>query len=127
MMTQQFIITKITRTPSNLRCPCCVCSENFKEKTGVNPSQIIELKALMGDSSDEIPGVAGIGEKTALSLIKEHKTVENLYKKINQSIKKSGKETILNTMIHVTNALKSVGIDIKRKVFITFLFLCACQ
>ena len=43
--------------------------------------------------------------------------VENLYKKINQSIKKSGKETILNTMIHVTNALKSVGIDIKRRMF----------
>ena len=43
--------------------------------------------------------------------------VENLYKKINQSIKKSGKEPVVNTMIHVTNALKSVGIDIKRHIF----------
>ncbi len=43
--------------------------------------------------------------------------VENLYKKINQNIKKQGKETIVNSMIYLTNALKSVGIDIKRKVF----------
>ncbi|MFR8145515.1 MAG: AMP-dependent synthetase/ligase [Clostridia bacterium] len=43
--------------------------------------------------------------------------VENLYKKINQTIEKSGKAGIVNSMIHVTNALKGVGIDIKRKVF----------
>ncbi len=43
--------------------------------------------------------------------------IESLYKKITQNIKKSGKETLVNSMIHVTNALKMVGIDIKRKVF----------
>ena len=43
--------------------------------------------------------------------------VERLYKKINQSIEKSGKAGLVNSMIHLTNALKSVGIDIKRKVF----------
>ena len=43
--------------------------------------------------------------------------VESLYKKINQSIEKSGKAGLVNSMIHLTNALKSVGIDIKRKVF----------
>ena len=43
--------------------------------------------------------------------------IENLYKKITQNIKKSGKETLVNSMIHVTNALKNVGIDIKKKVF----------
>ena len=43
--------------------------------------------------------------------------VENLYKKINQNIKKSGKEGLVNSMIHVTNALKAVNIDIKKKVF----------
>lgn len=43
--------------------------------------------------------------------------VENLYKKINQTIEKSGKAGLVNSMIHVTNALKGVGIDIKRKVF----------
>ena len=43
--------------------------------------------------------------------------VESLYKKINQSIEKSGKAGLVNSMLHLTNALKSVGIDIKRKVF----------
>ncbi len=52
---------------------------NFKEKTGITPPQIIELKALMGDSSDNIPGVSGVGEKTALTLVQTYKNVENLY------------------------------------------------
>lgn len=43
--------------------------------------------------------------------------IENLYKKINKTIEKSGKSSLVNSMIHVTNALKSVGVDIKRKVF----------
>ena len=49
------------------------------EKYGVKPRSLIEVKALMGDSSDNIPGVKGIGEKTALDLIKRFETVENLY------------------------------------------------
>ncbi len=53
--------------------------DNFYEKTSLVPSQIIELKALMGDSSDNIPGVSGIGEKTALNLLHEFESIENLY------------------------------------------------
>ncbi len=53
--------------------------ENFTEKTELIPSQIIDLKALMGDSSDNIPGVSGVGEKTAKSLLKEYSTIDNLY------------------------------------------------
>lgn len=49
------------------------------EKMGVSPEAFIDVKALMGDSSDNIPGVAGIGEKTAFSLIQEYKTLDNLY------------------------------------------------
>ena len=52
--------------------------DNFKEKTSLLPCQIIDLKALMGDSSDNIPGIAGIGEKTAKSLLEEYGTVENV-------------------------------------------------
>ena len=52
---------------------------NFKEKTGIEPIQIIELKALMGDSSDNIPGIPGVGEKTALTLVQTYGNVENLY------------------------------------------------
>ena len=53
--------------------------DNFTEKTELSPCQIIDLKALMGDASDNIPGVAGIGEKTAKTLLKEYSTVDNLY------------------------------------------------
>ncbi|MBO5714379.1 MAG: DNA polymerase I, partial [Clostridia bacterium] len=56
--------------------------DNFTEKTTLEPWGIIELKALMGDSSDNIPGIAGVGEKTALSLLAEYKTVENLYQNV---------------------------------------------
>ncbi len=49
------------------------------EKYGVSPRQLIEVKALAGDTSDNIPGVAGIGEKTACKLIFENQTIENLY------------------------------------------------
>lgn len=52
------------------------------ETYGVSPASMIEVKGLMGDKSDNIPGVPGIGEKTALGLIKKYKTIENLYKAI---------------------------------------------
>ena len=52
---------------------------NFKEQLGYEPRQVIDIKALMGDSSDNIPGVAGIGEKTALSLIAAYDNLDNLY------------------------------------------------
>ena len=51
----------------------------FFEAYGVNPEQFVDVKALMGDSSDNIPGVAGIGEKTALKLIAEYGSLDGLY------------------------------------------------
>ena len=56
--------------------------EKVIETYGIEPKQLIEVKGLQGDSSDNIPGVPGIGEKTALSLIKRYKTIENLYKQL---------------------------------------------
>lgn len=53
-----------------------------KEKYGLNPLQIVDYKALAGDSSDNYPGVSGIGPKTASSLIGQYETLENLYKHI---------------------------------------------
>ena len=61
---------------------------SFKEEWGINPINIIDLKALMGDASDNIPGVKGIGEKTALKLLKEYKTLDGIYENID-SIKGS--------------------------------------
>lgn len=61
--------------------------ENFDrnkviETYGIEPKQLIEVKGLQGDSSDNIPGVPGIGEKTALSLVQKYGSIENLYKKV---------------------------------------------
>ena len=58
--------------------------KEFKETYGIDPINMIDLKGLMGDSSDNIPGVKGIGEKTALKLLKDYTTVENLYDHIDE-------------------------------------------
>ena len=55
---------------------------SFEQKYGLNAGQFLDLKALKGDSSDNIPGVAGIGEKTAIALLKEHKTLDGVYKNL---------------------------------------------
>ena len=70
-------------------------NENFTEKTSLSPAQIIELKALMGDASDNIPGVSGIGEKTALSLLSTYKDIETLYQHTDE-LKGKLKEKIEN-------------------------------
>ncbi len=59
--------------------------KKIMEEYGVTPIRMIEIKALMGDSSDNIPGVAGIGPKTAGDLIKEFNDIETLYKKIDEA------------------------------------------
>ena len=56
--------------------------ETFKEYYGVEPIRMTDLKGLMGDSSDNIPGVKGIGEKTAIKLLSEYDNLENLYNHI---------------------------------------------
>lgn len=58
--------------------------ETFVKDYGIEPIRMIDLKALMGDSSDNIPGVKGIGEKTALKLLQEYKSLENLYDNIDK-------------------------------------------
>lgn len=67
--------------------------DSFKETYGVEPIGMIDLKALMGDASDHIPGVKGIGEKTAIALLKEWKTLEQLYEHI-EEIKGKTKEKL---------------------------------
>ena len=54
-------------------------AEAVKEKYGVSPQEFIDMKALMGDASDNIPGVPGIGEKTASKIIRQYGTIENAY------------------------------------------------
>ena len=70
------------------------------EEYGIEPYQLIDVKGLMGDKSDNIPGVPGIGEVTALNLIKHYKTIENLYNEVETNenlidIKEKLKEELL--------------------------------
>lgn len=69
--------------------------KSFKEDWGIDPINIIDLKALMGDSSDNIPGVKGIGEKTALKLLTEYKTLDGVYKNID-NIKGATKDKLIS-------------------------------
>ena len=56
----------------------------FEEEYGFTPEKMVDLKALMGDSSDNIPGVPGIGEKTALALVRRYGTIENIYEELDR-------------------------------------------
>ena len=51
---------------------------HIQEKYGLTPNQLIDMKGLMGDPSDNIPGVPGVGEKTAIKLLKEFHSLENV-------------------------------------------------
>ena len=70
--------------------------EAVKNKYGVSPSQLIDLKALMGDSSDNIPGVPGVGEKTASALLSEYGTLDGVYENAENIKKAALKEKIIN-------------------------------
>lgn len=63
-----------------------------EEKYGITPSQVIDMKALMGDTADNIPGVPGIGEKTALKLLTQYKTLDNLYAHVDEIKGAQGKK-----------------------------------
>lgn len=76
----------------------------LKEKIGISPDQIIDFKALMGDSSDNIPGVPGVGEKTALKLLKQYPTLEEVYENIDAI---GGKKLKENLTTHKDEAFMS--------------------
>ncbi|MED3622711.1 DNA polymerase I [Neobacillus thermocopriae] len=70
--------------------------EHIKEKYGLVPEQIIDMKGLMGDTSDNIPGVPGVGEKTAIKLLKEFSSLEKLFESIDQVSGAKLKEKLQN-------------------------------
>ncbi len=98
--------------------------EKINEVYGIKPIKLIEVKGLMGDSSDCIPGIPGVGEKTALNLVKEYDTIENLYEKVEKgedslkgALKKKVVENkdlaILSKTLGTIN--KNVPLDVKIK------------
>ena len=91
--------------------------ESFINDYGIEPPRVVDLKALMGDSSDNIPGVKGIGEKTALKLLQEYKTLDGIYENIN-SIKGALKEKLVSDKdnaylsYHLATIVKDVPLEI---------------
>lgn len=69
---------------------------HVKEKLGITPAQIIDLKGLMGDTSDNYPGVTKVGEKTALKLLNQYGSMENLYANVDDMKKSKLKENLIN-------------------------------
>ncbi|SIS49683.1 DNA polymerase I [Salimicrobium salexigens] len=85
----------------------------LKEKMEIDPEQVIHLKALMGDSSDNIPGVPGVGEKTAVKLLKQFGTLENLYDNLGEVSGKKLKEKLETNENEAYMSKKLVTIELE--------------
>jgi len=88
-------IVKLITTRNGVTDTVNYTDDTVFEKYGVTPSEFIDVKGLMGDTSDNIPGVAGIGEKTAFSLIQKFKSIENVYENIDSKDITNGVRTKL--------------------------------
>lgn len=88
-------------------------AKDVKEKYQLNPAQIIELKALMGDSSDNIPGLPGVGEKTATKILLEYGTVENAWEHVEELKPNKAKNAFLEhyDMAILSKKLATINID----------------
>ena len=86
---------------------------HIEEKYGLTPAQIIDMKGLMGDASDNIPGVPGVGEKTAIKLLKEHGSVEALYEAIDSLKASKMKEKLIENeeLAHLSKKLATIHVE----------------
>ena len=96
-LVNDYVTVRLAKTKGDIYYTPGVIEEEY----GVTPKQMIEVKALMGDTSDNIPGVPGIGEKTALSLIKEFTSVDGVYKNIDSTLITNG---VRNKLINGKNS-----------------------
>ena len=90
--------------------------DEVKEKFGVPPEKVIEVMGLMGDSSDHIPGVKGVGPKTATELIQKYGSIKELYKCIDEIEKKKLKEKLVQDKERALLSRKLVTIDTAMKL-----------
>lgn len=89
--------------------------ELLQEKYNILPYQVIEVKALMGDTADNIPGVKGVGEKTAYSLIWENDNIDNMYENLDSlNISAKVKEKLINDkeMAYLSKTLATIDINV---------------
>ncbi|RVU73806.1 MULTISPECIES: DNA polymerase I [Lactobacillus] len=93
--------------------------EHMKEVNGVTPTEFIDMKALMGDNSDNYPGVTKVGPKTASRLIQKYGSVENLYEHVDEMKKSKLKENLINDKDKAFLAKKLATIDHDSPVTVT--------
>ena len=93
--------------------------EHMKEVNGVTPTEFIDMKALMGDNSDNYPGVTKVGPKTASRLIQKYGSVEELYKHVDEMKKSKLKENLINDKDKAFLAKKLATIDRTSPVEVT--------
>lgn len=91
--------------------------EKIIEKYGIEPKQLIDVKGLQGDTADNIPGVPGVGEKTALKLIQEYGSIENLYKKVEEGkddLKGKQREKIVanKDLAYLSKTLGTINLEV---------------
>ena len=107
------IVVRIPRTKMGKTETEDYTLEKILEEYGLVPKDLIEVKGLMGDASDNIPGVPGVGEKTAISLIKEYKTIDNIYENINQINGKLKEKLIENKeLAYLSKELGTIDINV---------------
>ncbi|MDE1548654.1 DNA polymerase I [Jeotgalibaca caeni] len=93
--------------------------ESIREEMGIDPLQIIDLKGLMGDSSDNYPGVRKVGEKTALKLLKEYGSIEQLYEQIDAMKESKMKENLVTDKENAFLSKRLATIDVETPIELT--------
>ncbi|MBO7303755.1 MAG: DNA polymerase I [Clostridia bacterium] len=108
----QLIDDKITVLLATNHDTLTMRRDEFREKYGIEPEQFVDMKALMGDSSDNIPGVAGVGEKTAATLIQNFGSLDGIYENIeDKRISKGVREKLLRDKDNAYLSKKLAKID----------------
>lgn len=102
--------------------------ETFIMKYGIKPEQFLDLKAIKGDSSDNIPGVPGIGEKGAIELLKEHKTLDGIYDNL-ALIKESTRKKLEagKDLAYLSKKLAALWTDAPIKLDLNMLDIAHCD
>ena len=105
--------TTVLLTQKGITQMAAMTPEAIQEKYHITPSQVIDMKALMGDTADNIPGVPGIGEKTALKLLTQYDTLDNLYAHVEEIKGAQGKRLCANKdMAYLSYELAKIKRDI---------------
>jgi len=94
-----------------------ITDEDVIKKLGVRPNQVVDYKAIVGDTSDNIPGIKGVGEKTAVALLEKFDTLDAIYKNLDQVEKRwQGKFETSKEMAYMSRDLAQIKVDLDIKL-----------